>query len=316
MSSSDWGAVFAFVGVTIVALSATFLFSDWVSSRGLFHYHNAKINQGKTRDQYCNGPSVESTKSPQNRSSTDQEKAYDLCQQWRMARAAEDAAYSARQQALVAFASLVVLFVATAFAGAAAFYARQAAVAGNGMIAEAKETNKTAREIGETQARAHLTVLNPRYTFEDGACAVVFDLHNIGNSAAKNVVAVCWFYISSLHGPAEKLIGGGMGTGTLRQGDSLDGMKLSCQGCFHARRTDDQVVLMQVHLFVNFVDAFGKNHEWQVRYLAGIEGEPPNWKPGTLIEPAPYTLTEVERCAEEHALGSDIEAAPPSPDVR
>ncbi len=150
MSNSDWYAVIAFVGIIIFCLASAALVSDWNSSRGIFHYHNAQQNTYNTHNEYC-GVSSEARNPSAQAANGDKQKRYDLCQQWRMAKSAEEAAYSAGQQAIIGWISVVFLFFTVVFAGLAAHWAQKAAVAGDKM-------NKISRDSFEKQLRAYVTI--------------------------------------------------------------------------------------------------------------------------------------------------------------
>ncbi len=174
MPRHDWVPVVVIGGMIAFGGLIAVLVSDWTASRGVFEYHNPKYDKARTADAYCQpvtpaAPAgVDASKDRRFANGEDPEqKEYDLCQQWRQAKAAENAATYAGWQALAAILSTVLLLVATGAAIFAALYAKRAADAGRGAVNEAKNTTNAAertiqatKDIGHAQLRPYVHAIH------------------------------------------------------------------------------------------------------------------------------------------------------------
>lgn len=138
----------------------------------------------------------------------------DLCEQRRMAKAAEEAVALAESQWWLTILNLTLLSAATVAAIAAAIYASRAADAGSLAVAEAKDTNAITDRSAKQQLRAYIGVAGATVSKLNAGerCRATFTICNAGQTPA--TITNCWYacnsYIvehppdlSSIRGPDE-----------------------------------------------------------------------------------------------------------------
>lgn len=120
----------------------------------------------RAQDQQTSGQPAQSAQQAQNAKAYDPGCPYpkghddaDLCEQRRMAKAAEESVAIANSQLWLTVLNLLLLLAATSAAVAAAKYAKQAADAGRRGVAEAAQTNMLVARTAALEVRAYLSVL-------------------------------------------------------------------------------------------------------------------------------------------------------------
>lgn len=106
----------------------------------------------------------------------------DLCQQWRMAEAAEETADWTYGQMLATGIEAILLAIAIGVASWAGFWAKRAAIA-------TAETAQIASDTAERQLRAYIHIKNPTITInEDKSVEVNIPAHNAGQTPAHQMI--------------------------------------------------------------------------------------------------------------------------------
>lgn len=106
----------------------------------------------------------------------------DLCQQWRMAEAAEETANWTYGQVIATAVEAILLAIAIGFAWRAGYWAKRAAITG-------AETVEVTRTVGMAQSRAYIHPSGPKLTMhENGTITVFIRLKNFGQTPAYDVV--------------------------------------------------------------------------------------------------------------------------------
>ncbi len=210
MPRRDWVPVVAIGGMIAFGGVFAVLVSDWTASRGVFEYHHPQYEKARAADAYCRpvkNAAPEGVDASKDRRSADGEnpehKEYDLCQQWRQAKAAEKAATYAALQAVAAVVSTLLLLVATAAAIYAALYAKHAARAGavaakqaqRGVGATITAVNATREGVvlagltAERQLRAYLAIVSVKFTnvAADQEPKAQLFIKNVGTTPAQYV---------------------------------------------------------------------------------------------------------------------------------
>ena len=123
----------------------------------------------------------------------------DLCQQWRMAEAAEETADWAFGQIIATGFEAVLLAIAIGVAFWAGSWAKSAAIAGQKMVREASKATSAAqkavevtRDIGQRQIRAYVGVTKARVSYDEEAKTISYHLEisNTGQTPAYHTAIV------------------------------------------------------------------------------------------------------------------------------
>lgn len=175
----------------IIAVAGWLALTGWAEGhgggKGAYYKQQAAAAQGTEPAQsstpFNNPPDAVSVQPPCENPITQNQR--DLCQQWRMAEAADQLVNVSWLQVALTAASLVGL-------GLTIWFTYKAADAAGTAASAAVDSNKVARELGETQARAYLAVTRGvvRFGGTDLKPTAKFWVNNSGDTPAKNVRAI------------------------------------------------------------------------------------------------------------------------------
>lgn len=199
MPGRDWVHHVAIVGAIALGL-ALFLIAADLAGRGYLNLQQQQANPGARSECIAKlralGYFVSGEKAQTEKSDGQQPNYDDLCQQIRMAEAAEGATRYAGAQVFLGALSVSLLGLATWFAGRAARYARLAAAAGRESVMEAQRgadaaeiTNKIVARGAALELRAYLSVLPAGVNQLIGSSQVMghVAVRNVGKLPARDV---------------------------------------------------------------------------------------------------------------------------------
>lgn len=248
----------------LIAIILAYTFALLVGSRSA-HQIPAELESGTASQSYCK---AELRSLGYDNGTLDQEQQSNkakvteyanLCQQVRMARAAEEATHYAWWQLIVGVTGLVLLGLATWFAGRAAWHAKRAADSGG-------EITFVTKDSAERQLRAYIDVRAGRVTAFHWGMKPKAEIKflNSGQTPARNLTArliiridplpdAFKIWLSGVPGSSKADLGAHVPTGmsveyseTLSQ-EEFEGIKAGTHGLF-------------VGGVIRYYDVFGKRH--------------------------------------------------------
>ena len=113
----------------------------------------------------------------------------DLCAQWKAADAAVESANWTRRGFFLAVAAAAIGLLTLAAAGAAAWFARDAALEARRGANAAEDALTHAKDVADMQIRPYIVARFPRVKREENIWTFVVKVINAGNLVAKNVTA-------------------------------------------------------------------------------------------------------------------------------
>ncbi|MEE8177628.1 MAG: hypothetical protein V3T65_06510 [Acidobacteriota bacterium] len=191
----------------------------------------------------------------------------DLCQQWRMAEAAEEMADWTLGQILATGVEAVLLAIAIGVAWWAGSWAKRAAIAGN-------ETVETTREIGLAQARAYVHPMGLNIVMdENGMITGTARVENVGKTPAYKLVCRITITVTPLPFSEEVLkydaIPEQFSTSTLPPGGSVKN-KVTTPGLLTAEYQSDIAAgraAIFIHGRLEYQDVFQSLHSTNFRHM-------------------------------------------------